>query len=37
MLLKLPSKAWFAYFRFYAPTKGFFDKTWALNDVEKVR
>ena len=29
-------KGWFAYFRFYAPTEPFFDKSWALPDFEKV-
>jgi hypothetical protein len=33
----LPGKGYFLYFRFYAPTAPFFDKSWALNDVEKVR
>jgi len=31
-----PNKAWFAYFRFYGPTEAFFDKSWALPDVEKI-
>jgi hypothetical protein len=30
-------KGWFAYFRFYGPTQAFFDKSWALPDVEKVQ
>jgi hypothetical protein len=29
-------KGWFAYFRFYGPTEPFFDKSWALPDVEKI-
>lgn len=29
-------KGWFAYFRFYGPTEPFFDKSWALPDIEKV-
>ena len=33
----LPGKGYFLYFRFYAPTKAFFDKIWALNDVEKAK
>ena len=33
----LPGKGYFLYFRFYAPTKAFFDKSWTLNDVEKVQ
>jgi len=32
-----PGKGWFPYFRFYAPQQAYFDKTWQLNDVEKVR
>lgn len=31
-----PGKGWFTYFRFYAPTEPFFDKSWALPDIEKV-
>jgi hypothetical protein len=30
-------EGWFAYFRFYAPTEGYFDKTWSLPDIEKVK
>jgi hypothetical protein len=32
----VPGKGWFAYFRFYAPTAPFFDKSWALPDILKV-
>lgn len=32
----VPDKGWFAYFRFYGPTEPFFDKSWALPDVEKL-
>jgi hypothetical protein len=32
-----PGKGWFAYFRFYGPTEPFFDKSWALPDVEEVK
>ena len=31
------SKGWFVWFRFYSPTKPFFDKSWQLPDFEKVR
>lgn len=31
-----PGKGWFSYFRFYTPTQAFFDKSWALPDIEKV-
>ena len=30
------SKGWFAWFRFYAPTQPFFDKSWQLPDFELV-
>lgn len=29
-------KGWFAYFRLYAPTKLYFDRTWQLPDIEKI-
>jgi len=32
-----PGKAWFTYFRFYAPLKSYFDKSWPLPDIERVR
>ena len=32
-----PGKGWFTYFRFYAPTEAFFDKSWALSDFEKIK
>lgn len=32
----VPGKGWFTYFRFYGPTEAFFDKSWALPDIEKV-
>lgn len=31
-----PDRGWFTYFRFYGPTEAFFDKSWALPDIEKV-
>jgi hypothetical protein len=33
----VPGKAWFVGFRFYAPTEAYFDKSWPLPDVEKVK
>jgi hypothetical protein len=30
-------KGWFPYFRFYAPAKAYFDKSWQLNDIELVQ
>ena len=32
-----PGKGWFPYFRFYAPTEAYFDKTWSLPDIQKVK
>mgnify|MGYP006352839737 CR=1 FL=1 len=32
----VPDKAWFAYFRFYGPTEGYFNRTYALPDFEEV-
>jgi hypothetical protein len=32
----LPGRGWFAYFRFYAPTEPYFDRSWSLPDVERV-
>jgi hypothetical protein len=29
-------RGWFAYFRLYAPTQPFFDRTWTLSDIEEV-
>jgi hypothetical protein len=31
-----PDKGFFLVFRFYGPTEGYIDKTWVLNDLEKV-
>jgi hypothetical protein len=30
-------EGWFPLFRFYGPTIAFFDKTWSLSDIEKVK
>lgn len=32
----LPGRGWFAYFRFYAPTEPYFDRSWSLPDIERV-
>lgn len=32
-----PGKGWFPISRFYSPTEAFFDKTWALNDIEPLQ
>ena len=29
-------KFWFPYFRLYAPTQSYFDRSWPLPDIEKV-
>ncbi|MCZ6652024.1 MAG: DUF1254 domain-containing protein [Planctomycetota bacterium] len=33
----VPDKFWFPYFRLYAPTEAYFDKSWPLPDIEKVK
>jgi hypothetical protein len=33
----VPGEGWFTYFRFYAPTQPYFDRTWKLNDIVKVK
>ena len=32
----MPGRAWFPYFRFYGPTKPFFDQSWKLPQIEEV-
>jgi hypothetical protein len=32
----IPGKAWFAYFRFYGPTEGYFNRSYALPDFEEM-
>jgi hypothetical protein len=32
----IPGRGWFPYFRFYGPKEAYFDKTWQLNDIERV-
>ena len=34
---RLPGRGWFAYFRFYAPTEAYFDRSWALPDLVRVK
>lgn len=36
-LATLPLKGWFMIFRLYGPKKEFFDQTWKLNDVAKMK
>ena len=31
-----PSKGFFVVFRFYGPTEGYINKTWVLNDFERI-
>lgn len=33
----IPGKGWFTYFRWYGPTEAFFDKSWQLPDIEKMK
>jgi hypothetical protein len=33
----IPGKAWFAYFRLYAPTEAYLDASWKLPDIELAR
>ena len=33
----LPGKGWFTSFRLYGPTKPYFDRSWVLPDIEKIR
>ncbi|WCT12281.1 DUF1254 domain-containing protein [Mucilaginibacter jinjuensis] len=32
-----PGKHWFAYMRFYGPTIAYFDKSWKMDDIVKVK
>lgn len=32
----LPGKGWFSYFRLYGPTEPYFDRSWALPDIEML-
>ena len=32
-----PSEAWFAYFRLYGPLEPYFNRSWVLPDIEKVK
>ena len=33
----LPDRGWFPIFRLYSPLEPFFDKSWKLPDIEKVK
>ena len=32
----VPGKGWFPIFRFYGPLEPLYDKSWVLNDIERV-
>jgi hypothetical protein len=32
-----PGRGWFAYFRLYAPTEAYFDRSWKLPDLARVK
>jgi hypothetical protein len=32
----MPGKQWFTMMRFYGPEQPFFDKSWQMNDFEKI-
>lgn len=33
----LPGKGWFTYFRLYAPTQPYFDRSWVLPDIKEMK
>jgi len=33
----VPGRGWFGYFRFYAPTQEYFDRSWQLPDLQRRR
>jgi hypothetical protein len=33
----IPGKGWFTYFRLYGPTQPYFDRSWVLSDIERVK
>jgi hypothetical protein len=32
-----PEKGWFTYFRWYSPTKGFFDRSWKMGNIVELK
>jgi hypothetical protein len=32
-----PEKGWFTYFRWYSPTKQFFDRSWKMGNIVEVK
>jgi hypothetical protein len=33
----VPGEGWFTYFRLYAPAQPYFDRSWQLPDIQKVK
>jgi hypothetical protein len=33
----IPGKGWFTYFRLYGPTQPYFDRSWVLPDIERLK
>lgn len=33
----VPGEGWFTYFRLYAPTEAYFDRSWQMPDFEQLR
>jgi hypothetical protein len=31
-----PKKGFFAYFRWYSPTKAFFDRSWKMGNIKEI-
>ncbi len=32
-----PESYWFTYFRLYAPTESYFDRSWPMYDIEEIK
>ncbi len=32
----IPNEYWFTYFRLYAPTEAYFDRSWPMYDIERI-
>ena len=33
----MPGRAWFPFFRLYGPLEAYYDRSWALPDIEMVK
>jgi len=33
----IPNEYWFTYFRLYAPTEAYFDRSWPMYDIEEIK